>query len=154
MLDLLQNINGFTHITLEGFFKEPPYENHEMFITLTNSNIATLEHLTIEGTAITHESLLNILRSCSNLTWLDLKRCEHIDNQSVNDLLPMFIKLHTLSLSSIPLEMSTLEFLISSKTELVELRVQDCISDLFYKRLENYGVEHNPELKLICTYCS
>jgi hypothetical protein len=147
VLELFDKVRGFTEISIESLFKQTRCVDDEMFTQINKHNIDTLKKLSISGTAITNDSFAMILKSCSQLTELDLYHTVHIKNDDIENLITHLGSLRALSLQSMEIKLATLKSLILYCTELTELRISFC-NGLQAAELELFCVAHKPELKL------
>jgi hypothetical protein len=147
VLELFDKVRGFTEISIESLFKQTRCVDDEMFTQINKHNIDTLKKLSISGTAITNDSFAMILKSCSQLTELDLYHTVHIKNDDIENLITHLGSLRALSLQSMEIKLATLKSLILYCTELTELRISFC-NGLQAAELELFCVAHRPELKL------
>jgi hypothetical protein len=147
VLELFDKVRGFTEISIESLFKQTRCVDDEMFTQINKHNINTIKILSIAGTAITNDSFATLLKSCPQLTALDLYHTAHIKNDDFENLIADLGSLRTLSLQSMDIKLETLKSLILYCIELAELRVCFC-NGLHADELELFCVAHKPELKL------
>jgi hypothetical protein len=147
VLELFDKVRGFTEISIESLFKPTRCVNDAMCTQIYKHNINTLKILSISGTAITNDSFAILLKSCPQLTELDLYHTVHIKNDDIENLITHLGSLRALSLQSMDIKLATLKTIILNCIELIELRICFC-NGLQAAELELFCVAHKPELKL------